>query len=445
MTLMLTKYLNHNRFKEGIGSFSKTDPHLFALSELKYQHSSDWWREIHFSVPGIYILTGGRQIGKSTSCKLLIKYCLEKRIFTPSQILYLPCDEIFDAKDLGEILRYFFHTLELEDNKHFLLIIDEITYVKDWDRVIKALADEGYFKQGICLLTGSDTLILKEAAMRFPGRRGKSDKTDFHLYPLSFFDYVKLRLPNSEPNALQLEKYFKEYLICGGYLRAINDYAELGAISQATYLTYEQWIRGDLLRQRKSEATLLMLLQALLTIGVSPISYSSLTQKIGQISKDTCIDYCQILERLDILIALQAFDQNKKQGFPKKDKKFHFTDPFILRTFEHWLQREKYFSLNVPESLIVEACVASHCHRFGSTFYFKGQGEIDIIWQHENKIEAIEVKWANQLRPNDLKTLKLFQNSLILTKNTHEGYIEHINCLPVYQFLYDLKYPGAIK
>lgn len=437
---MLAKYMNHNRFKEDLGSFSKADPHLRALSELKYQHSSDWWREIHFSVPGIYILTGGRQIGKSTSCKLLIKHCLEKGIFAPSQILYLPCDEIFDAKDLSEILRYFFHALELEGHKHFLLIIDEITYVKDWDRVIKALADEGYFNQGVCLLTGSDTLILKEAAMRFPGRRGKSDKTDFHLYPLSFYDYVKLRLPDDEPSILKLEKYFKDYLICGGYLRAINDYAELGEISQATYLTYEQWIRGDLLRQKKSEATMLMLLQALLTIGVSPISYSSLTQKIGQISKDTCIDYCHILERLDILIALQAFDQNKKQGFPKKDKKFHFTDPFILRTFEHWLKREKYFNLSVPESLVVEACVASHCHRFDRTFYFKGQGEIDVIWQHENKIEAIEIKWANQLRPNDLKTLKLFQNSLILTKNPQEGTIEHIKCVPVYQFLYDLKY-----
>jgi hypothetical protein len=133
-----------------------------------------------------------------------------------------------------------------------------------------------------------------------------------------------------------------------------------------------------------------MLLQALLTIGVSRISYSSLTQKIRQIRKDTCINYCQILERVDILITLQAFDQNNKPGFPKKDKKFHFTDPFILRTFQHWLQREKYFNLLMPESLILEACVASHCHCFGRTFYFKGQGEIDVIWQREKTLTRLK-------------------------------------------------------
>ena len=55
--------------------------------------------------------------------------------------------------------------------KKFLLIIDEVTFVKDWDRVIKALADEGLFEHGLCILTGSDCLILKEAAQRFPGRR----------------------------------------------------------------------------------------------------------------------------------------------------------------------------------------------------------------------------------------------------------------------------------
>ena len=86
-------------------------------------------------------------------------------------MLYLPCDEIFDARELGETIRSF---LETVPSGPFLLIVDEVTFVKNWDRVIKALADEGVFRRGICLLTGSDTVILKEAAMRFPGRRGKA-------------------------------------------------------------------------------------------------------------------------------------------------------------------------------------------------------------------------------------------------------------------------------
>ena len=51
----------------------------------------------------------------------------------------------------------------------------------------------------ILMLTGSDMLILGEARMRFPGRRGRADEVDFHLYPLSFAETVHLKgILNSE-------------------------------------------------------------------------------------------------------------------------------------------------------------------------------------------------------------------------------------------------------
>ncbi len=432
---MLEQYLNHNRFKESLSEFYRFDPQLHTLSQLKFQCDLDWWKQLQLDQAGIYLLTGGRQVGKSTSCKLLIKHCLQKKLLPAKQMFYLPCDEIFNAKELSKILRYF---LEEASLNRFLLIIDEITYVKDWDRVIKALADEGYFKGGICLLTGSDTLILKEAAMRFPGRRGKAEKTDFHLYPLSFSEYVKLIKATSKPDIKQLATLFQGYLLCGGYLRAINDLATEGKVTQATYLTYEQWIRGDFLKRGKHEDTLMAVLHALITVGVGQISYSSLTQKIGLVSKETLIDYCRFLERMDILINLQAFDQNQKQGFPRKARKFHFTDPFIYRTVTQWLNREGYLNSQVVDSTMIEACVASHCRRLGKTFYFKGQGEIDVIWLIDKTMQAIEVKWTEQLRPNDLKMLHQFKNSLILTKKIHTGAVENIQSLPVYQFLYQM-------
>lgn len=431
---MLTPFIIHNGFQESLTHFTQTDPHLAALAQLQYQHSADWWKTLSFDIPGIYILTGGRQVGKSTSCKLLIQSCLKKKIFTANNILYLPCDEIFDATELSKIIHYYLD--EAIDGK-FLLIIDEITFVKDWDRVIKSLADAGYFQNGLCILTGSDTLILKEAAMRFPGRRGKAEKVDFHLYPLSFFEYVKLIKKKEKINIDQLSDLFRKFLQCGGYLRAINDLATQKKITNATYLTYEQWIRGDFLKQGKNEEYLIALLQALVTIGVSPISYSSLTQKIGLLSKETCIDYCRLLKRMDILITLQAFDQNKKQGFPRKDQKFHFIDPFIYQTIHNWLIREGYVTAPLNIGNLVEATAASHCYRQSKTYYFKGQGEVDIIRLINRKIQAIEIKWSEQLRSNDFKTLKQFKNALILNKRAHTGTIENIATMAVYQFLYE--------
>lgn len=435
---MLKPYMIHNQFTKGINNFSKLDPHLLALSQLKYQYSADWWKEMKLNIPGIYILTGGRQIGKSTSCKLLLKYCLQKKFFTPENMFYLPCDEIYDAKELSQKIRFF---LDQISSRPFLLIIDEITFVKNWDRVIKAIADEGFFKKGLCLLTGSDTLILKEAAMSFPGRRGKASKTDFHLYPLSFFEYVSLRSSKSKINNEKLFSFFKDYLVCGGYLRAINDFAINKKITDSTYFTYEQWIRGDFLKKGKNEENLLQILRGLLTIGVSQISYSSLTQKIGLMSKETCIDYSNLLQRMDVLMNLQAFDQTKKQGFPRKARKFHFLDPFILHTIFKWLKREGYLNTieNIPDSTLIEGCLASHCHRFGKAYYYKGQGEIDVIWLKDNLIQALEVKWSNHLKPNDLKMLRQFKNSIILGKNPNEGAIDHIKSIPAYKFLYSIK------
>lgn len=431
---MLEKYARHNSYKENINNFNKLDPHLLALSKLKYQYSPAWWQGLSSKTPGIYTLTGGRQVGKSTSCKLWIAACLKQKIFEANNILYLPCDEIYEAGELSRIVRFF---LEQTQTKPFLLIIDEITFVKNWDRVIKSLADEGWFANGLCLLTGSDTLILKEAAMSFPGRRGGANEVDFHLYPLSFTQYVILVNKNKKtPSLEELQKLFDNYLQCGGYLRAINDFAVHGEVTQASYLTYEQWIRGDFLKRGKNEEYLLLVLSALLTVGVSQISYSALTQKIGLISKETCMDYCRLLERMDILINLQAFDQNKKLGFPRKARKFHFNDPFIQRTIVNWLKREGYIHETQFEEALVEASVASHCHREAKTFYFKGQGEVDVIWLPKGKVEALEVKWSNQIRPNDMKTLKQFKHAKLLSKHPRTGCVESIEVEPVYQFLF---------
>jgi len=82
--------------------------------------------------------------------------------------------------------------------------------------------------------------LLKEARMRFPGRRGQSDRVDFFLYPLNFFECVKLKslFTNKEMDLLlntgedpssdlmsRLFGEFQSYLSHGGFLTAINDIA----------------------------------------------------------------------------------------------------------------------------------------------------------------------------------------------------------------------------
>ena len=68
--------------------------------------------------------------------------------------------------------------------------------------------------------------------------------------------------------------------------------------------------------------------------------------------------------------------------------------------------------------------------------YFKGQGEVDVILLRDNETIALEVKWAEQIRPGDLKTLKQFHPAIILTKNKNAGLIDGIDSVPVYEFMF---------
>lgn len=435
---MLEEYRWHNLFWEDTGRYEREDPHLSLLAELTFVHPMDWWKQVDWKEPGILILTGGRQIGKSTSLKLLIKWALKERMFEKNSIFYLPCDQIFDQKHLMRVLRFFLEGLQ-DKKMPFLLLIDEVTFVAAWDRTVKSLADEGWFRHGFCILTGSDSVILKEAAAQFPGRRGGAETADFHLYPLSFREYVKLVQPkllkNAEESVADLFKAFSNYLKCGGYLRAINDLQDKGKISTATYATFEQWIRGDFIKRGKSEENLLSVLQALIETGVSQNSYSNLSRRTVLLSKESFIDYCQLLGRMDIIFNLQAFDQGRKRGFPKKARKFHFADPFIQDTAERWLVREHVLASPTPEGNKTEAAVAAQYHRFLPVYYLKTEGEIDLVIPLRRRFIPAEVKWSGQVRAKDLAQLKKYKNSVILTRMPYQAEDQGVRSFPLPLFL----------
>ncbi len=57
---------------------------------------------------------------------------------------------------------------------------------------------------------------------------------------------------------------FERYMIHGGYMTAINDIASHGRIQPATFSTYSDWIRGDMLKRGKKENLLQEILSALI-------------------------------------------------------------------------------------------------------------------------------------------------------------------------------------
>jgi len=241
------RFSPHNAHLEDGAAFELLDPNLRHISKDPFVYQSPLLDELP-AEPGIYTVTGGRQVGKTT----LLKQWMFRLIAggaPPTTIIYLSGELIDDHHSLVQLISDILE--EFPDLRY--LLIDEITYIRSWDKAVKFLADTGRFDTVCLVLTGSDMLILSEARMRFPGRRGMADEVDFHLHPLSFAETVRLKnildeqqqgslLSNSHEVSASVVSLlftaFDEYLRHGGFLTAINDLATHGRILPATLRTY---------------------------------------------------------------------------------------------------------------------------------------------------------------------------------------------------------------
>ena len=321
---MDTRFIAHNMHLTDVHLFAQHDPHLQVLAKQTYVYQASIIDELPRAIPGIYTLCGGRQIGKTTLLKQWVLSLLNRGV-APERIAYFTGELIDDHHALNKLI-----TNQLQEMPHesmLYVIVDEVTYITGWDKAIKFLADAGLVRNVVLVLTGSDLMIIQESRMRFPGRRGKSDKTNFHLYSLSFREYLKLldHLPIDDQNALaepevisSLYDCLKQYLIHGGYLTAINEYAQKGTISIATLDTYAEWVRGDMLKRDRSEHYLREIIEAIFKRYNSQVSWINLAQDLSIDHPKTVSDYISNLQSMDAVFVQQAIMEDKLVAAPKK-------------------------------------------------------------------------------------------------------------------------------
>jgi predicted AAA+ superfamily ATPase len=466
---MRPEFQHHNLFIKSIDFYLDNDPNLAYLKSLKYVLEPELLEEIPLQVPGIYILTGARQVGKSTLLKLLIKQLLLNKTCAPGQIFYLPCDIIVSFHELITEIEYFL--TRLEKDTFFYIFIDEVTYVREWDRAIKYFADLGYFRRGSVLITGSDSTILVEGMKRFPGRRGTAADTDFQYYPLSFSQYILLVEPSLEETAKHvretgmsylenplgnqfpdynqmvpgdqmelLKNLFNRYLVTGGFLTAINELAMHGNIDRYVYNTYVQWIIGDFLKRNKKENFLKEIILALSERLGSQISFQNITAVTDIRHHSTTQEYLQVLTDMDVLFILEALKEDKLTASPKKQKKVHFSDPFIAAAmigwargiYDYWEFAEKNILQESPlKAELIEGVIASLFRRKFKSFYIKSEAEVDLSVITGNTFLPVEIKNSARLRKNDLKQILKYKTGLIGYNGLQTGRFEQLHVLPL--------------
>lgn len=441
-------YQIHNLFKQDLDLFKAQDPQLQRISKLPFYYLSPLAEEPNFKVPGIYLLTGGRQVGKTTFVKQYMLQLLEQEQISPENILFLPGELITSHHALIRILEAFSNRSVLQ-----YLFIDEVNYIPDWDKGIKFLADAGYLENTVVILTGSDSLILRTAMQRFAGRRGKVEKVDYLFYPLSFKEFVLLKDPSLQSICHNDSEYpaahprlmalLNSYLIHGGYLPAIANYWQEETVYPGTLRTYDEWIIGDMLKFKKSEKHVYEILKGILSTYSSQISWHTLLKHLSIEHHQTVSDYCHLLENIHVLYILEALNENTLSAAPKKNKKIYFQDPFIYHAISGLIHQDLSFEAikqtltdPIKTSELIEGIVVSHCKRQNKTFYIKGnQGEVDVAIIKGNHFLPIEVKWTSQLRLEDLKQIQVYSNGIILWNRAEKHRVNQTPVIPLPQFL----------
>ncbi|MCI4438808.1 ATP-binding protein [archaeon] len=379
----------------------------------KWKESKTKWipsllEKIELKPFSLHFLFGPRQVGKTTLLKLLVKELLE-RIENPKAIFYYRCDKLSDYKELDEILKEYLRIRKNENIKTSYILLDEVTFPKEWFRAIKFRIDTGDFKNDVLLLTGSLSMFAKREVETFPGRRGFG--RDFVLYPLSFREFIKIFNPNlfeklekveelsiSEirekclkllPWKEELNEAFETYLESGGFPLAIKSFLERREISEDAKNAYLSAFIYDLAKLKRSEAIAKRVLKATIEKLPSTVSLNSIAKEFEIKSHKTVFYYLDLFEKLFVVKNVYFVEPNKAIEVFYKERKIHLIDPFLYLVFSDWCL------VNLPErSKIVESVVASHIARKFRIGYWKNGFEIDLVLL--DKLIGFEVKWSKK-------------------------------------------------
>jgi predicted AAA+ superfamily ATPase len=355
--------------------WTSDDKHLVALQKAPFQRPFPLIAVD--SGPALYILRGPRQVGKSSLLKsLLAQYGQPKAAF------YLSCENLADHRELSTLLTSTQRTRSL-------ILLDEVSFVREWTRSVKHLVDSGY--KGTIIVTGSHAVDLRRGADTMPGRFGSG--SEIVLRPMNFHEFLLCRRSAGWPSfdrEVELRMFFR----IGGMPAAVAEAGPSGVPPVRALDTYERWLTGDATKLGKNVAFLRGLMAQLALTTATPISLQTLAKKTEIASHHTVQEYLHLLEDTFALRTCYALDPDTGASRFRKEKKYYFTDPII-----YWIGVRMG---GLPESADWEAQLAEMvghealARRTETTherlgYYASSKGEVDFF---SPKRWAVELKWS---------------------------------------------------
>jgi len=369
-----------------------------------------------FKKSQIIILIGSRQVGKT----YISKNYLENYINDRAKGLYYNFENSADLEAWQSIEHLEKHLAQanLTLNDKLFFVIDEFHYLKNATKMFKLIYD--VYPNIKILATGSSSIeIQKHLKESLAGR-----KKVYNVYPLSFEEYLqaikKDELWNKldSRNALQAqinnlnENYLSDYLLFGGYPRIADNYqGNKETKKEELYEIYSSYIQKDIKSLIGGENILaynnLVKLLAAQIGNLLNINEISETLKMPRYEIEK---YLTILEQTHIIKRALPYFKNKRKEITKMPK-IYFTDLGLVNMIS-----ANFGDLQTRSNLgaIIENYCFNQLQYFVSVsdqvfFWRTLEGaEVDFVWQRDDGIIPIEIKWSSFKEPKIPTGLKNF-------------------------------------
>ncbi|MDQ7825454.1 MAG: ATP-binding protein [Candidatus Eremiobacteraeota bacterium] len=416
----------------------------------------------------VHVVFGPRQVGKTTSFRLMMRALIESRGIAPRRVLYFNCEEAAPSTSqrLADIIRAYISWIRADSDERVHIFLDEATSIRDWEKGIKILAEEGKLRGVTLFATGSHMMGMRRGAERLPGRRGSG--LDIPLFPLTFREYLlavredlKSALPpfqgwNKKILKASLEEVslsseliaplLDSYLKTGGFPRSINQFHAFTHLRPDIYKIYRDAFLGDMQRIGRKESIFREIMQWLLVRRENPFEWTDIARETYAGTHPTVREYLEDAESCFIIdIFYRIGGGGKPFRTPRSPKKVYFRDPFIFHSLRAWALGypdpcaacEEFFKDSSYYGYMVESLVASHLRRKcgENIFFFREEKEIDFaIFEGQKNAALLEVKYQARVNPENAKMLKKHGGGIMLTRNTFASH-ENVLLAPAAYFL----------
>lgn len=288
-------------------------PHLELLERAPIVFDVDFGLPELPEQPGVILIRGARQYGKSTWLEGQLRRSVEDH--GPGSAFYLNGDEIARADDLLTAIRgqasAFAATARIRR-----LFIDEITAVQGWEKALKRALDAGDLRDVLVVTTGSRATDLRRGTERLPGRRGRLDRSTYLFTPVSFSEFSRRCGEVLGADTLIA------YLLSGGSPVACNELATVGRLPPYVPEMMRDWILGEVAASGRSRASLVAVMVALHMRGGSPLGQARLAREAGLANNTVAAGYVELLADLMCVGISPAWDEGRKITVARRPAKF---------------------------------------------------------------------------------------------------------------------------